>query len=122
MTGKVNSELEARITIEFRGTGGHAQFVDVTIDTGFNGFVTLPPAMVANLGLTLIGREEGVLADGSTLTLDYYEGEVLLNGHSRNVEIDAVDAPPLMGMALLKGNALRMDVKVGGDVSITPLS
>jgi hypothetical protein len=44
-----------------------------------------------------------------------------LNGQSRVVEIDAVDAPPLVGMALLRGNALRIEVKDGGDVFITPL-
>ncbi len=39
--------------------------MEAIIDTGFNGFLTLPPALVAALGLPWLCRQQGQLADGS---------------------------------------------------------
>ena len=48
--GFVNANLEAVVAIPLQGPAGQTQEVDAVIDTGFNGYLTLPPTMVADLG------------------------------------------------------------------------
>lgn len=43
------------------------------------------------------------------------------NGQSRRVEVEAAEAQPLLGMALLQGSELRIQVVPGGSVSIAVL-
>ncbi len=44
--GFVNANLEAVITIPLRGPTGQTREIDAVIDTGFNGYLTLPPMAV----------------------------------------------------------------------------
>ena len=41
--GVVNAAYEAVIRLSLRGPSGQAREIDAVIDTGFNGFLTLPP-------------------------------------------------------------------------------
>ena len=50
ITGTVNADYEAVIRLFVQGPAGPAHEVDAIIDTGFNGFLTLPPALVTTLG------------------------------------------------------------------------
>ena len=43
------------------------------------------------------------------------------HGRPRNVEVEAADAQPLLGMALLWDSELRIPVVPGGAVTITEL-
>jgi clan AA aspartic protease len=95
--------------------------VEAIIDTGFNGFLTLSPALIAVLGLPWLCREQGELADGSVLTFDVYVATVDWNGQSKSVEVEAADAQPLLGMALMRGFELRIQVVPGGSVTIAGL-
>ena len=70
MRGLVNAELEPRLLLTVRAAGGNPHAVDVVIDTGFNGFLTLPPALIAALGLRWLCRQQGELADGTVLAFD----------------------------------------------------
>ena len=62
--GVVNANLEAVVTIPLQGPSGQTQEVDAVIDTGFNGYLALPPTLVADLGLPVVGEADAVLADG----------------------------------------------------------
>ena len=53
------------------------QAIDAVVDTGFTRFLTLPPAMVAELGLGYRGVNSVILADGSETTLEVYGVTVL---------------------------------------------
>ena len=44
--GAVNGNLEATVRLVVRGSGGQEQEIEAVIDTGFNGFLTLSPALV----------------------------------------------------------------------------
>ena len=57
--GVVNSAYEAVIPLSLQGPAGQAQQVEAVIDTGFTGFLTLPPSLVAELGLVFKGTSEG---------------------------------------------------------------
>ena len=56
ISGVVNGDLEATVRLLIRGPGGQEQEIDAVIDTGFNGFLTLSPALVRQLSLTHLGR------------------------------------------------------------------
>ena len=49
--GTVNAAYEAVVPLPLRGPSGQARDVDAVVDTGFTRFLTLPPAMIAELGL-----------------------------------------------------------------------
>ena len=51
ITGKVNRHMEATIRLPVRAIGGLTQGIEAVLDTGFNGSLTLPPAVIADLGL-----------------------------------------------------------------------
>jgi clan AA aspartic protease len=120
--GVVTEDLEATVKVVVVGADGRQQQVRALIDTGFSGFLTLTPDVVTTLNLTLLGRETGILADGSEVLFDVYRESVLWNGLPRRVEVNASDAKPLLGMSLLAGHDLTIRVVAGGGVTITPLS
>ena len=116
--GFVNANLESVVTLPLQGPGGRTWEVDAVIDTGFNGYLTLPPMLVADLGLTVVGDGEAVLADGSEAVFDVYAVTVVWNGQLRHVETGAVGVDPLVGMSLLDSHNLSIDVREGGRVAI----
>jgi clan AA aspartic protease len=95
--------------------------VDGVIDTGFSGDLTLPTAIIASLGLTWLGREPRILADGSTDLFDVYSATVVWDGQPRPIEVQAPNTQPLVGMNLLHRHSLRMEVVNGGSVEIIAL-
>lgn len=118
ITGTVNADYEAVIRLRVQGSTGHAHEVDAIVDTGFNGFLTLPPVLVTALGLTRLSRGRALLANGSEELFDIYGVTVLWDGQLRYVEADAVDTTPLVGMSLLEGYNLHIQVEEGGQVAI----
>lgn len=110
--------LEAVIHLQIQGSAGQEREIAAIIDTGFTGFLTLPPVFVTELGLTRLSRGRAILANGSEELFDIYGATVLWDGRPRYVETDAVDTTPLVGMALLSGYDLYMQVVDGGRVVI----
>ena len=53
--GLVNANYEPIISLPVQSPAGQAREIDVVIDTGYNGYLTLPPALVAELGLPVRG-------------------------------------------------------------------
>lgn len=91
------------------------------LDTGFTDRLTLPPGLVADLNLPLLGSASVVLADGSTQALPMYRARLLWQGHECAVRAYAAPGDPLVGMALLRGSWLTVDVMPGGAVRIEEL-
>jgi clan AA aspartic protease len=119
--GIVTSAREAVILLAVRGPSGLEETVEAVIDTGFDGSLTLPPPLIARLQLAWRRRGRALLADGSESLLDIHEGSVLWDGRLVRVAIDSVDTVPLIGMSLLEGYALTVEVCVNGGVTIEPL-
>src|SRR5712691_8281476 len=94
--------------------------VDVVIDTGFNGFLTLPRAMAQTLQLPLAGNRRVTLGDGSTVVLDLYLATILWDTQPREELVLAAEGGSLMGMAMLNGHRVILHVVDNGDVLIDP--
>src|SRR5690349_5595959 len=110
--GSMNSDLEAIVRLTIQGPAGQQQDVDAIIDTGFNGWLTLPPALVAQLELSWQEYGRALLADGTDVVFDIYEGIILWDGQPRPIFVDEADTmPPLVGMSLLEGFELTIQVR-----------
>ncbi|HEY4574854.1 MAG TPA: clan AA aspartic protease [Thermoanaerobaculia bacterium] len=121
ITGRVNAGLEATVRLSLRGSQGGETVVEAVVDTGFSGFLTLPPDLVEELGLKFHKRGQAVLGDGSTVVFDTYEAIILWNGRARRIAIDAAEVDPLLGVRLLYGHGLSVDFIENGDVVIQAL-
>jgi len=119
ITGTVNADLEARLQLVVQNASGQSQTIEAVVDTGFNGFLMLPPAVVGVLSFPWLCHTQGYLADGSVHDFNVSGVTILWDGHLRTVETEAVDALPLVGMSLLEGHELRVSVVNGGLVSIS---
>ena len=114
---------EARLNVEVLSpTGAPSLQVEVVVDTGFTGHLTLPTSTIQALGLPVVGSAESVLADGSLVLEDVCLARVLWHGDERSVRVLVADATPLLGMSLLRGSELRIEAADGGEVEIRPLS
>jgi len=116
--GAINRDLEAILRLTLVGAGGVTRNIDVVIDTGFNGFLTLPLAIIDELKWPYLFRQQGELADGSLHVFDVHSGAVRWEGKQRDVEVEVADADPLLGVAMLEEHVLNMDVVAGGAVTI----
>ena len=104
-----------------RGPEGE-RAVEAILDTGFDGWLSLPEALVRILGLERVRSSRAALADGTEVDLDVYDAEVEWHGGWRRIAVDEADTDPLVGMRLLRGSSVCPDVTEGGHVEILPLS
>lgn len=116
--GVVNAAREAVLTLTVRGPAGRATDIEAVIDTGYSGFLTLPPTLLRDLQLPFATTARATLADGSEVSFDVHTATVLWDGQLRSVEADAADTTPLVGMSLLDRHNLYVEVEDGGRVVI----
>jgi clan AA aspartic protease len=121
ISGTVNADREAVLRLQVSGVPGQSQEIEAVVDTGFTGFLTLPLSVIANLGLTRISRGRAILANGSEEVFDIYEAQIVWDGQTRRIEADAAEVEPLIGMSMLYGYELRVQVLDGGTLPIAAL-
>jgi clan AA aspartic protease len=109
--------LQAQIGVLFC-LADRSQILEIkcVVDTGFEGFLTLPPAAVAQLQLPYLTNLNANLADNSSIQTDVYLATVLWHGIERNVSVLAMGRRPLIGTALLRDYHLGIDFRDGGTV------
>jgi len=106
ITGKVNPAMEATIPVQVIGAQGQSLDVTVVIDTGYNGGLSLPMAIVDALSLPQAASREVTLGDASRKVFAFYNAAVLWDGQRRKVRVLCVEGDPLLGTALLRGYKL----------------
>ena len=116
--GVVNSRLEAVVSLSLSGTLGNNREVEAVVDTGFSEFLILPTELARELGLAFGGVTLMILADGEKQYFEYYNVTVMWDGRPRTVRAHVADGTPLVGMALLHGHSLYVEVAEGGRVVI----
>jgi clan AA aspartic protease len=121
MLGQVNARREAVVQLRVRGPGGQGLSVDAIVDSGFTGALTLPAAVISALGLIRQSGGSAVLADGSVRQFDIYAVEVAWDGQWRGLLVSGVGCEALLGMRLMDGHELRIEVTAAGAVEITPI-
>jgi clan AA aspartic protease len=119
--GTVTPQHEAVVPLRIRGSGGNELDVDAIIDTGFSGFLTLPPALISTMNLPLRSQIDIQLGDGTVRAIDTYDLEVEWNGVWIKVVASEIDTTPLLGMSLLARHQMFMEVVPGGVVDVSPI-
>ncbi len=80
IVGNVNANREAIVQLAVRGENQQNQGIKAIVDTGYTGFLTLPSAAIATLGLPWYMQQEGILGDGSLCMFNVYEASVIWDG------------------------------------------
>ena len=116
--GAVNDAYEAIVALSLQGPTGQAQDIEAVIDTGYSGFLTLPTAVVTELGLPFAYIGRALLANDDEVTFDVHDVTVMWEGQPRRIRADATGSTPLVGMLLLDQHSLNVEVERGGRVVI----
>ena len=119
--GVVNLRREATLPLVVGNSSGQRQVIDTVIDTGFDGFLSLPSEVIVSLGLPWTISNMATLGDGSETLFDFYTGTVIWDGQCRTIDIAESETEPLLGMAMLYGYRLQVDTVEGGIVKIEAL-
>ncbi len=119
MLGHVRDNF-ARVTLALPGRTG-AVWVEFVINTGFDGELALPAALLSGLDAAYAGDRPIQLADGTERARPVFR--ILLEWESewRPTEILSLDGTPLLGVNLLEGSLLQIEMMSGGQVMIKPL-
>jgi clan AA aspartic protease len=116
ITGVVTSDREPVIPIVLRVANGQVHECDAVIDTGFTGWLTLPPDLISELGLVWRELGEAVLANGSRVYSDVYDATILWDGEEIAISVYEADSEPLVGMRMTYGFELNIRNIDGGPV------
>ena len=116
--GMVNDSYEAVVTIYLQDPAGWTREIEAVVDTGYSGFLTLPTGLVDELELPFAYMGQAFLANDAEVDFDVHYVTVLWDGQSRDIEADATGSTPLVGMLLLAGHSLTIEVESGGSVVI----
>ena len=116
--GVVNAAYEAVISLTLQGAEGRLRDIEAVVDTGYTGFLTLPSGLVNELGLPFAYVSRAFLANDDQVEFNVHNVTLLWDGEARDIEADATGSTPLIGMLLLDGHNLNMDVEDGGSVII----
>ena len=112
------SGLEARVEIDIAGGNLIFQTVDVVVDTGYTGALTLPDAIAHELGLRSTQRRYITLASGQTEQVGACAARLLWNGQPIDVLAHIMGDKPMIGTTLLASSRLIIDWWDGGEVVI----
>lgn len=81
----------------------------------------MPAAIIGALGLKWVNRAQVVLGNGQIEEFDEYDAIMIWDGKPRSIQVQAVEAMPLLGMRLIIGHELRIRIVPGGDVVVTAI-
>lgn len=110
--------LQACIRITLYSPGRAAVVIECVVDTGFEGFLTLPVAVVEDLELPYLAPIDANLADNSRIVTNVHQAIILWDGLERAVPVLAMGRRPLLGTALLEDYHLGIDFCEGGTVLV----
>jgi|SRR4051812_17503436 clan AA aspartic protease len=122
LTGRVTGEKEAILQIQVLGPMGEMAQVEAAIDTGYDGFLTLPLSLVRDLALPFAGTARATLGDGNEVKMDLFLAGVVWEEEPCEVLVLAAEGGVLLGMAMLAGSRVTLDVEDDGLVTIESLA
>ena len=121
MTGFITVDREAAMRLIFKGVNGIEANLQVTVDTGFSEYVSLPQTWVDALALPFARYNDVTLADGSDIQAAVYEGIVVWDEQDKSVEVHCLEGDPLIGMSLLLEFLLTLPVRIGETFTVASI-
>jgi clan AA aspartic protease len=121
ITGIVR-DFEPIIPLSLCGSDGKIYTQDAIVDTGFNGWLSLPPSLIVQLNLRWKRRGRAILGDGSECIFNVYEAVIVWDGVLLTIPIDEADSEPLVGMSLMEGYQLTVQVFEDGLVELSKVN
>lgn len=123
MIAGLADENRAVISLPLRGPDVRTrETLEFTLDTGLNGFLSVPGSVIASLRLPQIREAAVMLADGSVVEVPDYAARVEWNDVLRDIQVLVTGGRPLLGTRMLSGHELVVRFVAGGDVSVRPLT
>ena len=122
IAGIVNADFEPIILLSICGSDGKVYTKDAIVDTGFNGWLSLSPDLIAKLNLKWKRRGRAILGDGSECVFNVYEAVLVWDGNFLTIPIDEANSEPLVGMSLMEGYQLMVQVFEGGHVELSKVA
>ena len=116
--GEVSADRFPLVSLVIFANDGSTLKVSLKVDTGFTGWITLPPELIERMGLPSAGFRRVTLADGSNLELPGFYVEVVWLDVIKTVVCLATTNTSLVGMSMMYGYSLRMDIVDGGRITI----
>ena len=112
IAGRFSERREMLLDIQISSGVAAAPLMPLSavVDTGFEGFLALPPEMIRALELPYKGTRRVVLADGTRRRIPIYGSAVLWNDQTLVGNVYEMPGTPLAGMRLLWNAALRGSV------------
>ena len=115
-------DFEPIIPLSVCGSDGKVYQQNAIVDTGFDGWLSLPPDLISQLDLKWKRRGRAILADGSECLFNVYEAIVIWDGNPLTIPIDEADSDPLIGMSLMEGYQLSVQVFEEGLVELSKIN
>ena len=91
------------------------------LDTGFERELALLVPVIGQLGLQEYDFGFAEQPDGSFARVAIYRATVLWDGQRRQIDVVESGSAPLLGMELLLGSRVTLDVRDGGPITIEAL-
>jgi predicted aspartyl protease len=88
--GVVNFRYELTLPLVVGNSNGQREFVN----TGFDGFLSLPSETIVRLGLPWRTSNMATLGDGSKTLFDFYAGTVIWDGQYCTIDIAESETEP----------------------------
>lgn len=114
------ADLHALVNVVLRLPNQPDFAIECVVDTGFEGALALPPAVVTAMNLPFAFEVDTNLASNTSFRADVHLGTVVWEGQELYVTIVAMGRRPLLGTALLRGCDLHVEFEEGGEVRIEP--
>ena len=116
--GRISEGREAIVELDVMDAAGNPHSVEVALDTGFTGSLSLPTEVVHRLGLSSVGQRTFELASGDLFEFDVYLAVIRWHGRPTDTLVLKSDGAPFLGMTLLWGSRLMLEASHEGEVTI----
>ena len=120
--GSVSADQQAVVDIEIIDGDGNPRLLEVILDIGFTGYLTLPSEAIEQLDLPFVGQRTFELANGELFRFDAYLAAVSWHGSLRDALVLQSDSTPLLGMTLIWGSRVTLDALTRGEVIFEQLA
>ena len=120
--GHVSGDQQALVTVDIMDARSRFQPIEVVLDTGITGYLTLPTESIQELGLPSVGRRTFELANGELFEFEAYLAAVSWHGRLNDALVLRSDSAPLLGMTLLWESRVTLDALTDGEVTIEELN